>query len=321
MMAKKSKVSIKINGEKKTFDEDLPVHDWKGAEEEIASAEEKVDDKDFEWVLPEGDFQPPKEYKKINYVSGKNKKRKSFRNPFQDSINLLMSLVGAIVVGAVLGFGTLKVITATESDAAPAALQEKPVAQEETTASKVAAVEVDGLKTSILQGGVFSKEEALVSMKETLATKGIPGAQIEKDGQWILILGVSNDLTSARALGEEVKKLGVDVYAKDFELSAKGINATKGEQSFLEKGGSLFQELTKASSAAVVSGKMEAGSVKAIETAAKEVEGIKVEQEGFVSMKKSLQEASAKAAAISSAEDAREVQGELLKYVEQYGGL
>ncbi len=38
-------------------------------------------------------------------------------------------------------------------------------------------------------------------------------------------------------------------------------------------------------------------------------------------MKKALKDASVKAAAISSAEDARKVQGELLKYVEQYGGL
>ncbi|MBW3111855.1 SPOR domain-containing protein [Bacillus sp. MCCB 382] len=316
------KISIKINGEKTKFDEDLLVYDWKLGESETAAGEEAKDD-GFDWILPDEEAEPPQEYKKINYVTGsKKKKKKSFTNPFQDSVNLIMSLVGAIVVGAVLGFGTLKVITTTDGPAAPAAtLQDDSTAGKTDGQQAVSAIELKDFSTSILQGGVFSTEESMNAMKDSLAAKGFPGASVEKDGQFFLLLGVSGDLETAKTLGAKIKEQGVDVYAKDFVIGSKGINASKEEKSFLEKGNALYSKIAQASSSGMVGGTPDDATMKTIQSGVKELEGIEVDQESIASMKKSLVDAGNLTASMKSPEDAQKVQGELLSYLQLYGGL
>jgi hypothetical protein len=322
---KDKKISIKINGEKTNFNEDLLVYDWKLGESEAAAGEE-AEDNGFDWVLPDDEeAEPPKEYKKINYVSGNKKKRKSFKNPFQDSVNLLMSIIGAVVVGAVLGFGTLKVITTTDGPSAPAATLQDTTAEgnEGNTEGKqsVSAVELKDFSTSILQGGVFSTEESLNAMKDSLAGKGFSSASVEKDGQFFLLLGVSGDLESAKSLGAELKEQGVDVFAKDFVFGAKGINASKEEKSFLEKGNGLYNTLAEVSSGGMVGGTPDEKTIQTIQSGVKELEGIKVGQESIASMKESLVNAGNLAAGMKSTEDAQKVQEELLSYLQIYSGL
>ncbi|MGM0853310.1 MAG: hypothetical protein ACQEWI_11965 [Bacillota bacterium] len=317
---KDKKISIKINGEKTNFEEDLLVYDWKLGESETAAGEE-AEDNGFDWILPDDEeAQPPKEYKKINYVSGNKKKRKSFKNPFQDSVNLLMSIIGAVVVGAVLGFGTLKVITTTDVPSAPAAtLQDTTAEGNKEGKQSVSAVELQDFSTSILQGGVFSKKESLNAMKDSLAGKGLSYASVEKDGQFFLILGVSGDLETAKTLGTELK--GVKVFAKDFVFAAKGINASKEEKSFLEKGNGLYSTLAQESSSGMVGGTPDEATIQTIQSVVKELEGIKVGQDTIASMKESLVNAGNLAAAMKSPEDAQKVQEELLSYLQLYSGL
>ncbi|WGG44390.1 hypothetical protein [Rossellomorea sp. DA94] len=315
------KISIKINGEKTKFDEDLLVYDWKLGESETAAGEEAKDD-GFDWVLPDEEAEPPQEYKKIHYVSGSKKKKKSFINPFQDSVNLVMSLIGAIVVGAVLGFGTLKVITTTDGPATPAAtLQENTSAGKTGDQQAVSAVELKDFSTSILQGGVFSTEEAMKAMKDSLEAKGLPGASVEKDGQFFLLLGVSGDLETAKTLGGKLKDQGVDVYAKDFVIGSKGINASKEEKTFLEKGNALFSAIAQASSTGMTGGTADEATIKTIQSGVKELEGLKVGQDSIASMKKSLMGAGNLAAAMKSPEDAQKAQEGLLSYLQLYSGL
>lgn len=317
-----NKISIKINGEKTNFEEDLRVYDWKLGESEAAAGEE-AEDNGFDWILPDDEeAQPPKEYKKINYVSGNKKKRKSFKNPFQDSVNLLMSIIGAVVVGAVLGFGTLKVITTTDGPSAPAATLQDTTAEGNAEGKQsVAAVELQDFSTSILQGGVFSTEESLNAMKDSLAGKGLSSASVEKDGQFFLLLGVSGDLETAKSLGAELKDQGVDVFAKDFVFGAKGINASKEEKSFLEKGNGFYNTLAMESSSGMVGGTPDETTIQTIQSGVKELEGIKVGQESIASMKESLVNAGNLAAAMKSPEDAQKVQEELLSYLQLYSGL
>ncbi len=316
------KISIKINGEKTQFEEDLLVYDWKLGESEAAAGEEAKDD-GFDWILPDEEAEPPKEYKKINYVNGSNKKkRKSFKNPFQDSVNLLMSLIGAIVVGAVLGFGTLKVITTTDGPAAPAStLQDSAEEASKEGKQAVSAVELPDFTTSILQGGVFSTEESLNAMKDDLAGKGLASASVEKDGQFFLLLGVSGDLETAKSLGGKLKEQGVDVYAKDFVLGSKGVNASKEEKTFLEKGNALYNIIAQVSSSGVIGETPDGSTIKAVQSGVKELESIKVGQESIASMGKSLINAGNLASSMKTPEDAQKIQGELLSYLHLYSGL
>lgn len=314
-------ISIKINGEKTKFEEDLLVHDWKLGESEAAAGEEAKEN-GFEWILPDEGPEPPKEYKKINYVNPSKKKRKSFKNPFQDSFNLLLSLIGAIVVGAVLGFGTLKVITTTDAPAAPAASLQDNTAQGSGEGQQaVTAVEVPDFDTSILQGGVFSTEESLISMMGDLDGKGLTGVSVEKDGQFFLLLGVSGDLETAKSLGAKLKEQGVDVYAKDFVLGSKGINASKEEKVFLEKGNALYNTIAQASSLGVVGSGPDDAAIAAIQQGVKEIGDIKVSQESMASMQKSLVNAGNLTVSEGGQGDAAKAQGELLQYLELYSGL
>ncbi|RBP04285.1 sporulation related protein [Rossellomorea aquimaris] len=319
---KDKKISIKINGEKTNFDEDLLVYDWKLSESEAAAGEE-AEDNGFDWILPDDEeAQPPKEYKKINYVSGNKKKRKSFKNPFQDSVNLLMSIIGAVVVGAVLGFGTLKVITTTDGPSAPAATLQDTTAEGNTEGKQsVSAVELQDFSTSIVQGGVYSTEEQLNAMQDSLSAKGFSHASVEKDGQFFLFLGVAGDLETAKNLGSKLKDQGVEVYAKDFVLGSKGINASKEEKTFLEKGNALYSTIAQASSSGVVGGTPDDAIIQTIQSGVKELEGIKVGQESIASMKENLVKAGNLAAAMKSPEDAQKVQEELLSYLQLYSGL
>ncbi|NMH69872.1 SPOR domain-containing protein [Bacillus sp. RO3] len=319
--SREKKISIKINGEKTNYEEEIPVYDWKLGEVEAAAGEE-AEDKGFDWILPDEEVQPPKEYKKIHYVSGNKKKRKPFINPFHDSVNLLMSIIGAVVVGAVLGFGTLKVITTTDGPAVPAAsLQDTSAEAKSDGKQTVSAVELGDFSTSILQGGVFSTEETLNAMKDTLTGKGFANASVEKDGQYFLVLGVSGNLETAKSLGAELKGQGVDVYAKDFVLGSKGINASKEEKAFLEKGNALYSDIAQVSSNGMVGATPDETAVQSIQSGVKELEGLKVGQESMASMKESLVNAGNLAAVMKSSEDAQKVQKELLSYLQLYSGL
>jgi hypothetical protein len=314
-------ISIKINGEKTKFDEDLLVYDWKLSESEAAAGEEAKDD-GFDWILPDEEAKPPQEYKKINYVKESKKKKKAFRNPFQDSVNLIMSLIGAIVVGVVLGFGTLKVITTTNGPAAPAAtLQDNSTAGKTDDQHSVSAVELEDFSTSIVQGGVYSTKEQLNAMKDSLEAKGFSNASVEKDGQFFLFLGVSGDLETAKTLGGKFKDQGVEVYAKDFALESKGINASKEEKTFLEKGNALYSAIAQVSSSGIIGGAPDDATMKTVQAGVKELEGIKVGQESIASMKKSLVDAGNLVAAMKTPEDAQKIQDELLSYLQLYSGL
>ncbi|MCA1056318.1 hypothetical protein LCM10_15060 [Rossellomorea aquimaris] len=316
-------ISIKINGENTKFEEDLHVHDWKLGKEESAAGEEKLEDTGFDWNLPDDASVPPKEYKKINYVNGKKKKKpKSFNHPFNESMNLIMSIIGAVVVGAVLGFGTLKVITNTDGEAAPAAVLQDGTAAGDTGGNETRApVQLKEISTPVLQGGVFSTKESLAAMRDSLSAKGINSASIEKDGQWFLLLGVSADVETAKLLGEKLKENGTDVYAKDFQLSAKEIKASEGEKAFLEKAGGLFAILAEESSTGVVNGKVNESAAATIQSGLKEIQGLKVGQEPIVKMKEAIEHASSQTLAIKTSEEAAEIQGELLTYLEIYSSL
>jgi stage II sporulation protein B len=317
------KISIKINGESTEFEEDYRVHDWKLGKEETAAGEEKLEEQGFDWILPDETHQPPKEYKKINYVNDKKvKKKKSFKNPFHDSVNLIMSIIGAVVVGAVLGFGTLKVITTTDGGAVPAAtLKDNSEAGATGGSEAESAVKLKEFSTSVLQGGVFSSQESMAAMQDTLTSKGIASASVEKDGQWFLLLGVSADVETAKLLGEDMKGDGVEVYAKDFQLGAREIKATTDEKSFLEKANGLYAILAEESSNGVLNGKMNESAAGTIESGLAEIESIKVQQESIVRMKESIENAAKETLAMKTSEDGEKVQGELLGYLELYSSL
>ncbi|WP_064092507.1 hypothetical protein [Rossellomorea aquimaris] len=319
---KEKNISLKINGKKTDFEEDLLVYDWRLGKSETAASDEKMEEDGFNWMLPDQEPQPPKEYKKINYVTGSKKNRKKFRNPFHNSVNLLMSIIGAIVVGAVLGFGTLKVINTTDNPSVPAAaLKDNTVEEAPGGNTEMSSVKVGEFHAPVIQGGVYSKEETLIAMQDSISVKGVNGASIEKDGQWFLLLGVSGDVATAKLVGEGMTKQGVEVYAKDFVIGEKEINASLEEKSFLEMGNTLFGILAQESSNGLLMGKTNQSVMDSISSTLKELESTKVEQEILVKMKETLVNAGNLTMKIKSPEDARKAQNELLRYIELYGSL
>jgi hypothetical protein len=317
---KNTKISIKINGEKTDKQDDLLVHNWKLGEKETAAAEEKLDEDSFEWVLPEEQVSTPKEYKKINYVQDKKSKNRKIKNPFKGSSSIIMSLIGAIVVGVVLGFGTLKVITNTDGPSTPAASLQDESASTKGKDVKTAAVELKGLSIPVIQGGVFSTEESLEATRKSVEGKGIPTAKVEKDGQFYLVVAASGELETANLVSDQYKDK-IDVYAKEFVLGGKTVQVTEGEKEFLEKGNEVYSLLAQESSNGLVMGTTNEAVMNTIKEKLKAIEGMKVEQKSIQEMKNNLINAGNALIGLKSSDDALEAQKQVLSYLEIYGSL
>ncbi|MBM7648945.1 hypothetical protein JOC78_001895 [Bacillus ectoiniformans] len=221
---KNNAVFVVLGGKKKQEDETLVVQDWKKAREEAsAAAEPQRDEDEFEWLLPdessrtEGDARVL--YRPEVYQEKKGKSSALGR--------VMLIVISAVLIGLILGYGMLKVVTQKNEGKPQATLQEEqkpaaaPPAAEETPAKTPAApASLPVLNTAIIQGGVFSTKESATTVEKATGYMGVPTALIEENGQYILILGVSQTVESAKLLSEIYKGQGADVYAKSVEWKA-----------------------------------------------------------------------------------------------------
>ncbi|MGF2617257.1 hypothetical protein FZC84_05335 [Rossellomorea vietnamensis] len=321
-------ITIKINGDKKDFQEDIPVHNWKLGEQESAAAEERAEDDSFEWVLPDED-PVPKEFKKINYVQ-KNKK-KGKRNYSGGGITpgiarIIYTLVGAVALSLIFGSIILNVITEGEQSAPAIKLQEPGSANAGEAASPSeggGSISLKSINASVLQGGYFSTADSANTMKSSIEAKGLPVIQIEMEGSQYLFVGTAGDLESAKAMGKKLTEQNIEVYAKDIVLPEKQVEGSKADADFLEKSASLYSAVAAESSSAYTTGSVNDEKLDEINTLLKDITAIKTSE----SMKGLQEKLGAAALNLqeykSSSELAKLVasQQSLLSYLEAYHNL
>ncbi|AZV44578.1 hypothetical protein BAOM_3969 [Peribacillus asahii] len=201
--------TIKINGQEKSFKEHSAAPIEEGRTE--AAAVESPDES-FDWVLPNEIIPAPNSKKK-----GKIHPYPQPRRPWKLKTPFILAIV-AIVVGTSLGVLAIRTITA-EQTVTP------PIEVEEETPAVVPPVEQTSkgatVQTFLVQGGVFSTEEAAKEVQATLQAKKLPAEVFKMENEYYLFLGVAESLAATKELALEYKTQDVDVFWKEIRFKAK----------------------------------------------------------------------------------------------------
>ncbi|MGE7601040.1 hypothetical protein ACQKL5_00925 [Peribacillus sp. NPDC097675] len=244
---KRKGVKIKINGEEKIF----YGENKREVVEEIpeAAGEEQPDDS-FEWILPEDSPEnkivlvptPPK--KKMPKLIGFG--TSSVKRPNNRSVKTFMIAVFcAILFGSVLGLIAVNTITKEKAADAPVetaitTTATPPVEKKNDGGAKEKGAE---LKTFLVQGGMFSSEDAAKKIQGRIMEKQVPAEVFKLEDSYYLFLGSAENLISSKELALFLKSYDVDVFWKEIDLKATGISTE--EEKPLETMKGIYSSLSE----------------------------------------------------------------------------
>ncbi|USK58968.1 hypothetical protein [Peribacillus asahii] len=200
--------TIKINGQEKSFKEHSdPIEEGRTEAAAVESPDES-----FDWVLPNEIIPAPNPKKK-----GKIHPYPQPRRPWKLKTPFILAIV-AIVVGTSLGFLAIRTITAEQTVTPPVEVEEEkpavvPPAEQTSEGATV--------QTFLVQGGVFSTEEAAKEVQATLQAKKLPAEVFKMENEYYLFLGVAESLAATKELALEYKTQDVDVFWKELRFKAK----------------------------------------------------------------------------------------------------
>ncbi len=345
-------ITIKLNGKDRPFQEnsdEKQEETWKPKEldkkekhEEteffasIQTAAGKEADDSFDWILPDEtedseikEFNiasPPKNpaYKGLSTLA-KNFKRKN-KQGFLTSI--FLAVFFAVLLGTSFGFIMLKLVfTDQAAETAAPAVSQTPAPSEQAAAGTETST-LEPITTYVVQGGVFSNKEAAKQIQEANAQKDASGQIIEMGGQTFLFLGVSDSIDHAKAIGADLKRKGIDVFAKKIafeEKSVEGLNAE--EKKLLEMAPALYQSLSAGASGAAVEKSISAGLLEDIKKQSDNLNKLPADQiknQSLISIREELSNASKQLDAFQKSGDAgsaSKVQEHLLAFLAAYQSL
>ncbi|KWW15910.1 hypothetical protein AS888_07645 [Peribacillus simplex] len=214
-------VKIKINGEEKIFTDKGRIES-----EEAASEEQEQQDESFEWILPDETSEnkmvlvptPPKKKMPKLIGFGASSRKGPESRPLK---TFLIAVICAVFFGSILGLIAVKTIT-REKAAVPSV--ETPISTKAPVEDKKAAVKEKGtqLKTFLVQGGVFSSEDAARQVQKKILGKQVPAEIFKLEDSYYLFLGSAESLASSKELALFLKSYDVDVYWKEINLEAAG---------------------------------------------------------------------------------------------------
>ncbi|MBE3569138.1 MAG: hypothetical protein IMW92_03160 [Bacillales bacterium] len=250
-------IKIILDGKDSEKKKNSIAHRWKTSQKETAAAIEKntgEENESFEWVLPEEEV-PKKDQglHKIEYVSTSKGKKQSRKRSVggKQAASVALSIASAMIVGIMLGFVIVKVVTNTDAGTPVRQVHSSPQGTVPTQIKNEKMIALPELSAPIVQGGVFSKEEAAQEVLIKVKDKGVPAETFVQDGQYVLLLGTAGTMEDAKKLGSLWKEKKVDVYAKTFTIPERKIQAAKSDTGLVEQYVSLFQ-LLSAESANIV---------------------------------------------------------------------
>lgn len=209
--------SAPIKEEKKTQARDI----LENVSIETAAAREEVEE--FDWILPEID-PGPKEFIQANKKE-KNSQLLKYSgkkgNMFHTVSSLLFSLAFAIGLGIAFGIILLKFISAEGSQVSvqttnPPAISDNQPPPVNASPSSVA---IPTMSVYVIQGGVFSNQEAANTLVAQLNEKAVPSVILENgDSSYTVLLGLASNENEAKRLANIYAEKGIEVYAKEHLL-------------------------------------------------------------------------------------------------------
>ncbi len=309
-------VTIKINGEEKVFADNNRIES-----EEAASEEQEHQDESFEWILPDEANEnkivlvpSPKKKKMPKLIGfGASSRKGSDKRPVK---TFLIAVICAVFFGSILGLIAVKTIT-REKAAVPTL--ETPISTKAPVEDKKAAVKENGaeLKTFLVQGGVFSTEDAAKQIQKKILDKQVPAEIFKLEESYYLFLGSAESLASSKDLALFLKSYDVDVYWKEINLEANG--KSEVDEKTLDKMKMVYASLAEIS-AAKLRGKEATVNKEALKKNLNELKAEKVSKE----LSKMNADLTAAAEAITEFESSKkedkllEAQGSLLDFLLNY---
>jgi stage II sporulation protein B len=321
-------IKIILDGKDSEKKKNTSAHRWNSSQKETAAAIEKnsgEENESFSWVLPEEDV--PKVGKdqglhKIEYVSTSKGKKKSGKtlSGGKRVASLVLSIVSAMIVGIVLGFVIVKVVTNTDG---VTPVRQAHSSQQGTvpTQSNEDTVVLPELSAPIVQGGIFSKEEAAQEVLKKVKEKGVPAEEFVQDGQYILLLGTAGSIEGAKKLGSLWKEKKVDVYAKNITIPERKIKVAKSDIGLQDQYVSLFQLLSTESANIVLNKEVDLANRDVIQSDLQKLEKQTPKTAALKTMQQLLLESGKAIIHVSKQADRQkglDAQKHLLKFIDVY---
>lgn len=237
-------VTIKINGEEKVFADKNKMESQEAASEELEQPDES-----FEWILPEDSNEnkivlipsPPK--KKMPKLIGFG--TSSLKSPDNRPIKAFMiAVMCAVFFGSILGLIAVKTITKEKAAVSSVGTS---IPKGATVEDKKAAANEPGtqLKTFLVQGGVFSSEDAARQIQKKIVEKQVPAEIFKLEDSYYLFLGSAESLTASKELALFLKSYDVEVYWKEINFEAAG--TSQEEEKTLDKMKAVYTSLAEIS--------------------------------------------------------------------------
>lgn len=224
---KKHRITVKINGKERHFQEGVIVHRWDEGMEEQASTDEAV-------LVDENEEKP---VVSSSYKSLWNRK-KGF-GPFRgrDILKWWTTIVSALVTGGVFGLIMLNFFSSDEP------VSQKVTKTTPTVNKENQTYQLPTVSVSVIQLGAFQQEEAALQFEQSLKQNGLPTKIVHDGNQYFIFAGMTKELTTAKQLAATLKEKGIDAYAKKWTLTGKTIELTPSEENALLMLNESFQVL------------------------------------------------------------------------------
>ncbi|SEA52497.1 hypothetical protein SAMN05421743_105177 [Thalassobacillus cyri] len=230
-MDKQDKISIRMNG-KETL---IPREDEKAIEEVVTSQEEQAATAEvYEYEHSEQKkVIKPEAWKKHPYYK-KKKRKKKLSSPVK---NIVVSVIGALLLGLLLGFILLRMFVGiTESDGAAT---ENPVAYtggtdtgnaESVTTDGGSAIKLPTVEAYVVQAGYFTSREKAEEWSQNYIEKGYPTVVWEREGDVFLFTGLARSYEAANEKASPLLKDDLQTYVKPWKVTATEKVNVKGAE-------------------------------------------------------------------------------------------
>ncbi|PGS53174.1 hypothetical protein [Bacillus sp. AFS041924] len=218
-MDKSSKISIKINGEEKAFKE--------GAKTPQSQVEKE---EEFGWVLPTPDglgkkvivLDDVKKKKKIKPEQKvKQKKKISLFKKKSPSKSIIISIIGASLIGICFGFVFLGIFKQSKPDVL------NPTSKNEVsgTATKQEQLNIPSVKFDLAQVGMYKSMESAKKNVKEVSTLGYKPVIYEENDNFFVVIALSGK--DSTYLKDEVKKKFNSAYLKEETVAGQAYKGPK----------------------------------------------------------------------------------------------
>lgn len=138
------------------------------------------------------------------------KKKKSIIRPAAGAAIIL----SALITGTLFGVTMIRAVNVEEAKPPAASVSEMPVQEAPVQGTKQVDVTV-----SVIQGGLYSTEEAAKKSVENAKAKKITADYVSSAGQYMVLYGVFSSPDEAKSAARLIEEKGTAVYVKDVTAS------------------------------------------------------------------------------------------------------